>query len=137
MQTFKPQFWALAAIILLSACNGTNKKTDEKAVADTKASHPVNPGKLRGTWEVKRVEGEDLLYEGMLYTFKDDSVIVDNGGLSAHETLEAFNDTSFVTQMGELRETLSKYHFKGDSLVVNTTGATYDAKPTVLYFVKK
>ena len=138
MQTCNPRFWALAAIVLLSACNGTNKKTDkktnEKKVVDTKV-YTVSgiPTRLEGTWECVRDEtnmASALSRVGVIYIFKDSTL----------KLMEVFGttkvtDTSFIFKW-DGDDVIESYHysFKGDSLLISDL-ASYTTG--IRYFVKK
>jgi hypothetical protein len=128
MQIYKPRFWALAAIVLLSACNGTDKKTDkktdDKAVSETKG---INATRLEGTWICKRVEtgftGKAMEGFGIghVYRFKDSTISVEMDGIPSSADPMKVTDTSFTYTWNEaLGPETYHYSFKGDTLVIYT-----------------
>ncbi len=138
MKIFKPGFWVLVPILLLNACNGTNKKTDNKTVGDTAVNTTIVNTKdsialipidttaatpLEGTWVCKREVGSSGNYlVGVIYEFKGTRFTVYLHG-NANPGSALVSNKSFISQTigdkGEKYNTSFEYRFKGDSLLIN------------------
>ncbi len=113
------------AILLLAACGGKDKKTDDKKEPGKTETDGGQAGKLDGAWEIKRAEGDIAsMNEGTVYEFNGDNLTFSKEGFKNPGKTEITDNTFSFQAEGNEYKFMYEYHFNGDTLVVKMQGGS-------------
>ncbi len=123
MNIFKTTAAILFIALAISACGGKDKKAESGDAANKNGSvSATNSGatKLEGAWEVKREEGYIAdMNVGTVYEFKGNKLtIISQDGVTNPGTTIVTHSTFSFQADGSVSGFIHKYHFNGDTLVV-------------------
>ena len=134
MNLFKTISGILFATLLLTACGGKDKKTDDKKEPGKVEADSGPASQLDGAWEIKRAEGDMAsMNVGTVYEFNGDKLIFSKDGFKNPGKTEVTDNTFSFQADGNEYKFMYEYHFNGDTLVVKMQGGS----DQIFYMVKK